>query len=411
MWKAASLSCLVVLVSGWLVACSHTTPRKQSEVVLLNEQDGGEKKVPETDSDGSSDRREKSVEPALSEPVRDGGEPLSPDREPVPELYKEVRPEPTPEPVREQGEVCPAGIICVSSFPYRDNNTTSTSTSKRFSRYSCKTSADESGPERIYRVVVSKEGFLSTAVYAASGVDVDVHILKDLDENACLARGDKHAKADVKPGVYYIVVDTYVSKGVPKAGSYRVDIGLTIPSVGPCNMKTGLMPRVRDGGQTLKMPATGPIVQEAHLVTRKEPPPYPATSTDKLAAHYELSQKTTGFVMYRSQKWAPLEGGNFYGAGIGSPTLFPVLHESWYVNMYWTRSARPARGTRMLIRIPGTNRAVVVAAGYETGPGNLKHIGGTTEETHFYLGTKHLSTMTLGIAVDQTLPFGPRICK
>ena len=63
----------------------------------------------------------------------------------------------------------------------------------------------------------------------------------------------------------------------------------------------------------------------------------------------------------------------------------------------------------MILRLPGTNRAVVVAAGYETGPGNLNNIGGTPEETHHYLGTRHLSPMTLGIAKDQSLRFGPRV--
>ena len=52
----------------------------------------------------------------------------------------------------------------------------------------------------------------------------------------------------------------------------------------------------------------------------------------------------------------------------------------------------------------------MVAAGYETGPGNLDHIGGAPEEPHFYLGTGHKSTLTLGVAEDQTLPFGPRRC-
>ena len=55
-------------------------------------------------------------------------------------------------------------------------------------------------------------------------------------------------------------------------------------------------------------------------------------------------------------------------------------------------------------------RAVVVAAGYETGPGDLTRIGGTTEEVHYYLGTAHNSEMTLGIASDQSLPFGPMRC-
>jgi hypothetical protein len=176
-------------------------------------------------------------------------------------------------------------------------------------------------------------------------------------------------------------------------------------------MLTGVMPRVGDGGNSLPMPTTGPIVLEAHLVTQDEPPPYPATSTDELGAHYALSQAATGLVLHRNQVWAPLEGGTFYGAGIGSPTAFPVVHEGYYVNMYWTAAGRPPKGTRMIFREPGGSRAVVVAAGYETGPGNLAHIGGTPEETHFYMRTGHLDTMTLGIAADQTLPFGPRSCQ
>ena len=64
----------------------------------------------------------------------------------------------------------------------------------------------------------------------------------------------------------------------------------------------------------------------------------------------------------------------------------------------------------MIVRLPGSSRAVVVAAGYETGPGDLSRVGGTPEETHFYMGTSHLGVMQLGIATDQTLPYGPRVC-
>jgi hypothetical protein len=63
----------------------------------------------------------------------------------------------------------------------------------------------------------------------------------------------------------------------------------------------------------------------------------------------------------------------------------------------------------MILRKPGTSRAVVVSAGYETGPGDLAKTGGTPEETHFYLGGDR--TMTLGVAVDQSLPLGPRVCE
>jgi hypothetical protein len=277
--------------------------------------------------------------------------------------------------------------------------------------YSCAPTTNESGPEVVFRVTVPAAGFLSAAVDESVGVDVDVHILAAWDPDTCLDRGNFHARADVEAGAYWVVVDTYVSGGVPKAGAFALDIGFTEPSRGPCAMQVGTMPRVGDNGDHLAMPATGPIVKEAHLVTQEEPPPYPSTSTEELADHFALSQSRTGFVMHRAEHWAPLEGGDFYGCGIGSPTLFPVEHEAWYVNMYWTSAARPSRGTRMVLRLPGTSRAVVVAAGYETGPGNLAHVGGTPEETHFYLRTSHLSVMELGVAVDQGLPLGPRVCQ
>ncbi|MBI5482017.1 MAG: hypothetical protein HY906_24390 [Deltaproteobacteria bacterium] len=304
---------------------------------------------------------------------------------------------------------CPEGVTCVTTFPFGEDRDTSLEPPSRLEGYSCST-ADESGPEVIYRVTVPEAGFLSAAVYEDPGVDVDVHLLRALDPATCLDRGNVHARADVEAGDWFVVVDTYVSSGTPRSGPFHVDLGFTVPSRGPCAMETGEMARVGDGGSHLAMPATGPMVMEAHLVTQEEPPPYPSTATEHLAEHYALSQGRTGFVLHRTQSWAPLEGGSFYGCGIGSPTDFPVEHEAWYVNMYWTQAARPAKGTRLLLRDPAGSRAVVAAAGYETGPGNLAHVGGTPEESHFFLRTTHLGPMQIGIAVDQALPFGPRIC-
>ena len=307
---------------------------------------------------------------------------------------------------------CPVGVVCATTFPFGHDGDTALLPPGKLDAYACKPTANEAGPEQLFRVTVTQAGFLSAAVAVGAGVDVDVHLLQQPTAAACLDRGDKHARVDVQPGTYWVAVDTFVSGGKPLAGAYHVDIGFVAPSQGPCELKTGEMARVNDGGKTLKMPATGPIVLEAHLVTADEPPPYPQTPTDELAEHRVLSQAKTGFVMSRSQVWAPKEGGGtFYGAGIFSPTTFPVVDEAWYVNMYWTKAARPPAGTRMILRLPGTARAVVVSAGHETGPGNLAHIGGTPEESHFYLKTGHLSVMQLGIAVDQTLPFGPRVCQ
>ncbi|HEY3446487.1 MAG TPA: hypothetical protein VGK67_08980 [Myxococcales bacterium] len=304
---------------------------------------------------------------------------------------------------------CPSGRTCVAAFPFGEDRDTSTSPLASLDGYSCSPATDESGPEIVYQVTVPADGFLSAAVQESGGADVDVHILSALDPSACLDRGNFHASADVTAGTWFVVVDTFVAGGVAQAGAFHVDIGFLEPSRGSCALKTGAMARVGDGGNSLAMPATGPVVLEAHLVTQEEPPPYPSTSTEELAAHYALSQSRTGLVMHRAEPWAPLEGGTFYGCGIGSPTLFPVEDEGWYVNMYWTSAARPARGTRMIFRLPGTSRAVVVAAGYESGPGDLAKIGGTPEETHFYLGGER--NLTLGIAEDPTLPLGPRVCQ
>ncbi len=315
------------------------------------------------------------------------------------------------------GGPCPEGVTCVSSFPFSEERDTSLEGSEALSAYApCAPDTDEGGPEIVYRVTAPTDGFLSVAAYDAAGVDIDVHILTDFDPAApssttCVARGDKQASADVPAGNVWIVADTYVSGGEPQTGPFRIDIGFISPSEGDCGMQVGEMQRVGDGGDALAMPATGPIVMEAHLVTQDEPAPFPTTNTEELEEHYALSQAETGLVMFREQVWAPLEGGSFYGAGIGDPADFPVEHEGWYVNMYWTPASRPPKGTRMILRHPeDPTRAVVVAAGYETGPGDLSSVGGTPEETHFYLGTSHGSTLTLGIAEDPSLPLGPRRC-
>ncbi len=314
------------------------------------------------------------------------------------------------------GTPCPSGVTCIDTFPFTDERDTSTEGTTAIATYDCAPETDEGGPEILYRVTVPSSGFLTAAVYDGDGVDIDVHILGDLDPAApagtgCVNRGDLQAFADVEAGDVWIVADTWTSSGGPQSGAYTLDVGFTPASSGPCTMATGEMPRVGDGGTHLAMPATGPVVKEAHLVTASEPAPFPATATDELAEHFELSQQATGLVMHRGELWAPLEGGDFFGAGIGDPADLPTLDEGWYVNMYWTAAARPPKGTRMILRrSDDPTRAVVVAAGYETGPSDLTRIGGTTEETHYYLGTDHDAVLELGIATDQSLPLGPRVC-
>jgi hypothetical protein len=75
------------------------------------------------------------------------------------------------------------------------------------------------------------------------------------------------------------------------------------------------------------------------------------------------------------------------------------------------RVVAPPRGQRTIVFDGRSGKAVVAAAGYENGPGDLARIGGACEEIHHYHGTGHLSVMTFGVAADQELPFGPIVCQ
>jgi hypothetical protein len=307
---------------------------------------------------------------------------------------------------------CPDGVICVDSLPFDFMVDTTDSELSEMDAYSCAPDTDESGPEVVFQITLTERSFLGVAIDdSAEGVDIDAHLLADLDPESCIDRGNSDAGEAVDPGVYYVVADTFVSGGVPQSGAATITIGAVPVATGDCTMQTGWIDRVGDGGETLAMPATGRIVLEAHLVDVDDgygtsaSDPWPQTITESILDHYRISQQATGFVMARNQPWAPQEGCEF-GQGSGGSKL-PTEDEGWYVNMYW--SDRPDRGTRMILQ-DETGRALVVAAGYETGPGNLDWVGGTTEEVHHYMGTGHGSELTLGFAVDQGLPFGPIDC-
>ena len=307
---------------------------------------------------------------------------------------------------------CPDGLVCVEGSPFYDTNDT-TGGDSLWDSYGCSPGTDESGPEVVYRLELSQPAFVTAVVRDMTGdVDIDVHLLGSLDPDDCIDRGHWQASADLDAGTYYVVADTWVGgDGTEYSGAYTLALSAWTPPLVDCSMQTGSIDRIGDGGTPLPMPATGPIVLEAHLVTVDDgygtagSGPWPATITEGIPDHYLTSEAATGWVMHRTQSWAPQENSNFGQAAHYSK--LPNPDEGWYVNMMW--SSRPAAGTRMLLT-DTSGRAAVVSAGFETGPGNLAHVGGTTEEVHHWFGTGHLDELTLGFAVDSTLPLGPVEC-
>lgn len=329
---------------------------------------------------------------------------------------------------------CTLGDICnpipIDAFPYSDSRDTTQAPSDQFDSYDCAPSTDESGGEYFYELTLDERGIVSIDVSDEAGVDIDVHLLDGPDAGMCLARDDTSISLTLDPGTYFLVADTWTNgSGIEQSGPYTLNVDF-IPLAGgacetyPLDLKmfwTSCDPSLdcfegvdSSDGQTyrwLRTPAVGPVVKEAHLVTVMDDfgGGWPNSFTDQIDEHYALSQAATGYVMNRSEPWAPAgEGGSEFGQGsTGAP--LPVIEEAWYVNMYWRD--RPAKGTRMIVRNPANGRAVVAAAGYETGPGNNSRIGGASEEIHHYLGTSHLDTLEMGFAVDDSLPFGPIDCQ
>lgn len=305
-------------------------------------------------------------------------------------------------------EPCP---LVIEGFPFQHIADTRDSVT-RFDRYACAPNTNEGGPEFHYVFKVDAPGFLAAGVSDGSGVDIDIHLLDAHNPDRCLARNDEALGVRLEPGVYFFVADTWVNGGGNAlAGEFELMLNF-IPDGSRCAMLVQDIPRINTD-ELLAMPATGPVVKEAHLVTEEEmldmlfEGGWPMSITDGIEEHYARSEAVSGFVAERTEPWAPCcEPSNEFGQGSSAPP--PLEAEAWYVNMRWRQ--RPARGERYIVFNPLNGKAVVGAAGYENGPGDLSRIGGAAEEIHLHLETRHLSTMTFGVAADQTLPYGPIDC-
>jgi hypothetical protein len=315
----------------------------------------------------------------------------------------------------------------ILAFPYDDRADTSDSPNRAVDAYGCDPDVDESGPEWWYVVEIPERGLLTASIdeVAGDGVDVDLHLLSGPDPAGdCVTRDHAALDALLDPGTYFLVLDTWVDgDGVAQEGRYELQVDFRPGDVDPCEVVptdvemfwSGCAGSVPDcfeaGGDVfLSTPTTGPVVKEAHLVTTDDGfgAGWPSSFTDGISAHYANSEAVSGYVMRRTEPWAPAgEGGSEYGqAAYGSK--LPPEDEAWYLNMYWR--SRPTPGTRMIVRNPANGRAVVAAGGYETGPGDNTRIGGVAEEVHDALGTGHLDDLEIGFAADQSLPLGPVTC-
>jgi hypothetical protein len=137
-------------------------------------------------------------------------------------------------------------VFCAARLPCADRNTTSDGR-VALDSYGCLPSANETGPEKVYRVDLAEEGLLVASLdKLGSGVDVDVHILQQLDSGACIDRGDLDAAAMLPAGRFFVVVDSWVDgSGTSHEGSYELTLAHTTAD---SYRSEALSPRVLDAG-------------------------------------------------------------------------------------------------------------------------------------------------------------------
>lgn len=111
----------------------------------------------------------------------------------------------------------------IPSLPFTDARDTRVQGVSMLDRYTgCSANQDESGPEIVYELKLEATTNLRAMAFDQGTVDIDLHILDDsLSPQGCLARDNQDISITLGPGIYYIVLDTYVSAGgVPKPGPY-----------------------------------------------------------------------------------------------------------------------------------------------------------------------------------------------
>jgi GDSL-like Lipase/Acylhydrolase family len=135
---------------------------------------------------------------------------------------------------RLEGEGTIATPFVALGNPFVDVRDTNDAISDGLDTYGCST-ADESGPEFVYRLSVTESVRLRAVVLDRGDVDIDIHLLGDtVSEASCLTRGDTIVEQDLSPGTYHLVLDTYVSGGQALGGEYLLAVMLCSPGDPAC---------------------------------------------------------------------------------------------------------------------------------------------------------------------------------
>jgi hypothetical protein len=111
--------------------------------------------------------------------------------------------------------------VVIDALPFVDVRDTRRDGERSIDSYPSCSTANEAGPEVVYRLEVTRPMTVRATVVSLGTADVDVHLLGSTSSAAsCLARNDKTVTRQLMPGTFFFSLDTFVSSGVERAGEY-----------------------------------------------------------------------------------------------------------------------------------------------------------------------------------------------
>ncbi len=120
------------------------------------------------------------------------------------------------------GDGSPELPFYIDELPFSDLRNTLLSSYRDIDEYpGCSATQDESGPELYYELDLAFRTTVRAMVFDRGDVDIDIHLLDESGTGeGCLERDHNAVVADLDAGIYYLVVDTFVSSGEELAGEY-----------------------------------------------------------------------------------------------------------------------------------------------------------------------------------------------
>ena len=202
--------------------------------------------------------------------------------------------------------------LVVDALPYALLSSTKGAPSVTIDRYSCAPTTDESGPERVFRFELPTDSRVTAWVEESSPVDVDVHLLTDLDVSggeakSCVGRGNKIAEAQMSAGTRFVVVDSF--KGAAQAGEFV----LHLYAIGDAWTEQVVAQGVRWRARRYKNQSGGPQVSNVLMIDS-------AAAGLKIEAHAAKGCQTVATLGKALGAVAAVNGG-YFGLGGGCPPV------------------------------------------------------------------------------------------